>query len=303
MLKQLNQVAVAIRLLSVFISVLLMLPACGQQSNAPVELKAQFNPQSVPINGKPTVYYELHLTNNGPDSIRLQQLEVLGNKGTRLWTLDNNELGKRTSREKKAAPGGLPCCLQAPQPSFTSVALPADKPGKLSHRLTFETIHHQQVKTQTLHGALTTYQPTTLLLGPPLQTGNWAAIYEPAWLRGHRRVVYAPDGTSRIPGRFAIDFIQLDSLGQYATGDENNIKNWYGYAAIVIAVADGVVVAAKNDFPESETLSAHPVYPSDKATGNYLAIDLDKGHIAFYEHLQPGSIKVKPGQAVKKENQ
>jgi murein DD-endopeptidase MepM/ murein hydrolase activator NlpD len=32
---------------------------------------------------------------------------------------------------------------------------------------------------------------------------------------------------------------------------------------------------------------------------NYVALDLDGQHYAFYEHLQPGSVKVKPGDRVR----
>ncbi len=288
-------------ILSLLESVVLGRPAMGQQKQPVLTMQVPFNPEVVLISGKPTVYYELRVSNAGPDSIHLQQLEVMGLRGAPLLRLDQYELGKRVSREK----GGDSRWASLLQPGgaaiiYLEVQPPANKPGQLSHRLSFEAIHNQQVTMQIQQDTAITYKPTTLVLGPPLRQGNWVAIYDPAWPRGHRRVVYAPDGTGRIPGRFAIDFIQLNSLGQYATGDENNIKNWLGYAAPVIAVADGVVVAAKDSFPESATLSAHPVHPSDKATGNYIALDLGNGHIVFYEHLKPGSIRVKVGQAVKK---
>jgi murein DD-endopeptidase MepM/ murein hydrolase activator NlpD len=139
-----------------------------------------------------------------------------------------------------------------------------------------------------------------LVLGPPLNNGPWAAVYDPSWERGHRRVIYTVNGKARIPGRFAIDFIKLDGQGRYANGDNNVIKNWYGYGNDVLAVADGVVASIRNDFSESPTLSGPPEYTADKATGNYISIDIGNNHFAFYEHLKPGSIKIKPGQRVKK---
>nr|WP_236050314.1 M23 family metallopeptidase [Hymenobacter negativus] len=87
--------------------------------------------------------------------------------------------------------------------------------------------------------------------------------------------------------------------GSYARTDENVVGNWYGYGADVLAVRDGVVVAAQNDFPESPTLAAHPAYSAAQATGNYIALDLGRQQTAFYEHLRPGSLRVRPGQHVK----
>jgi murein DD-endopeptidase MepM/ murein hydrolase activator NlpD len=126
------------------------------------------------------------------------------------------------------------------------------------------------------------------------------AIYDPTWLRGHRRVVFNVDGKQRIPGRFAIDFMLIDDEGKYFKGDEDLVSNWYGYNVDVLAVADGTVTSVKNDFPESAKLSTHPSYPAEKATGHYVSIDIGNGRFAFYEHLKPGSIVVTPGQKIKK---
>ena len=108
------------------------------------------------------------------------------------------------------------------------------------------------------------------------------------------------NGKASIPGRFAIDFIKLDDQGRYANGNDNTIKNWYGYGKDVLSVAEGVVASTRDDFSESPTVSGHPPYPSDHATGNYISIDLGNNQFAFYEHLKPRSIIIKPGQHLKK---
>ncbi len=61
--------------------------------------------------------------------------------------------------------------------------------------------------------------PIIPVIGPLLQQGLLGGGYDPSWTRGHRRVVYTVDGKSRIPGRFAIDFILLDQQGRYASGE------------------------------------------------------------------------------------
>src|SRR5690606_15972852 len=83
--------------------------------------------------------------------------------------------------------------------------------------------------------------------------------------------------------------------GLYAREDENLIQNWYGYGVNVLAVSDGVVTSTRDDFLESKTLSEHPAYSPDKASGNYISIDIGNDNFAFYEHLKPNSIKVQVG--------
>jgi hypothetical protein len=139
-----------------------------------------------------------------------------------------------------------------------------------------------------------------LTIGPPLKGGPWAAVYDPAWVSGHRRVFYTVGGAARLPGRFAIDFIRLDSTGKYAAGDANEIRNWYGYNAEVLAVANGVISSVRNNAAESPTLSRYTATLPENATGNYISMKIADGRYVFYEHLKPGSIKVIPGQKVKK---
>jgi murein DD-endopeptidase MepM/ murein hydrolase activator NlpD len=137
-----------------------------------------------------------------------------------------------------------------------------------------------------------------LILGPPLRGGLWTAVYDPAMTRGHRRVVYATEGAARIPGRFAIDWFRVDEQGRMARGDGARVDQHFGHGAEVIAVADGVVVATRDDMAEPETLAAARRVPIGDAAGNYVAIDIG-GVYAFYEHLRPG-LAVRPGERVRR---
>jgi hypothetical protein len=131
-------------------------------------------------------------------------------------------------------------------------------------------------------------------LAPPLRGGPWMAIYDPSMARGHRRVYI--DGN--IPGRFAVDFMKVDAEGKMFHGDEQQVANWYGYGADVLAVADGVITDVRDSVAESATLSATK-HPLAEASGNYIALSLGHDRYAFYEHLQPGSIRVKKGDRVR----
>src|SRR5690606_16434230 len=99
---------------------------------------------------------------------------------------------------------------------------------------------------------------------------------------------------------YAIDWIQLDADGRHAQGDPEIVANWHAYGTEVLAVADAVVAAVRDDVEESETLSAHPDLPLEDGSGNYVVLDLGGNRYAFYEHLKPGSVRVAVGDRVGK---
>ena len=138
------------------------------------------------------------------------------------------------------------------------------------------------------------------MLGPPLRGGPWVAIHQADWPRGHRRVFYAPDGKPRLPGRTAIDWVRLDDQGRIAAGDPDLAKSALGYGAEVLAVADATVAAVRDGVPESARVSQNGKHPEDLAAGNYVSLDLGGDRYAIYEHLIPGSLRVKPGDRVRK---
>jgi murein DD-endopeptidase MepM/ murein hydrolase activator NlpD len=113
-------------------------------------------------------------------------------------------------------------------------------------------------------------------------------------------VIYTINGRARIPGRYAIDFMKLDDSGRLAPSHPDLVSDWYGYAADVLAVADATVASTRDDFKEPATVSGREHVTADQATGNYISIKLENGNYAFYEHLKPGSIRVRPGQKIKR---
>ena len=65
------------------------------------------------------------------------------------------------------------------------------------------------------------------------------------------------------------------------------------------AVADGIVVAVRNDFSEPATIAEAPRLSIGDATGNYVALDIGGGRYVFYEHLKPG-VRVRLGERVRR---
>ena len=80
--------------------------------------------------------------------------------------------------------------------------------------------------------------------------------------------------------------------------------SYYSYGKAVLAVADGLVVAARDGLPENipgHGDAFHPAVPITLETvaGNTITLDLGR-QFAYYMHLQPGSLRVKAGDRVRR---
>ncbi|MDR6842834.1 M23 family metallopeptidase [Pseudoxanthomonas sacheonensis] len=256
-------------------------------------------PTPVVIEGSRQLSYELHLTNFTSEPLSPVSVEVLDEKDRVLASFSGTALTSRLAQGGGAAGATIAPGMRGL--IYLELALPTDAPPQaLSHRIKYRTADSGPFVVE--GGIVSINQAAPLVLGAPLRGGPWAAIHSPDWPRGHRRVLYTVDGRARIPGRFAIDWVKLDDSGRTANGDADVVGNAYGYGAEVLAVADAVVAATRDDIPESTTVAAHPKHAIGDATGNYVALDLGDGRYAFYEHLKPGSLRVKPGQRVKRGN-
>jgi murein DD-endopeptidase MepM/ murein hydrolase activator NlpD len=140
------------------------------------------------------------------------------------------------------------------------------------------------------------------VISPPLRGDNWQAGNGPSNTSGHRRTILPIDGKAHIAQRFAIDWVQLNPDGKTYTGDPLDNKNYRAYGSQALAVADGTIVAVKDGIPQNipgENSRAVPI-TLETVGGNHVILDLGKGRYAFYAHLQPGSLKVKIGDHVKR---
>ena len=269
-----------------------------------VDMAVPFIAPPTMINGQSFLYYELHLTNFAKDSVELKNVTVFNSTdGSVIGRLDSTELTARFAAIGQAKPGvNLYLAPGGSGVVFLEIRLPDSHNAlALVHQVELNSIKARFETRAVTNGAtINVPKQPPLLIGSPLRGGPWAAIYSPLWSTGHRRVFYTVGGAARLPGRYAIDFIKLDSTGRYASGNTDSIRNWLGYNAAVYAVADGIVASTRTDAEESGTLSGYTPASPENATGNYVSIKIAEGCFAFYEHLKPGSILVSPGQKVKK---
>ncbi|HEY6154939.1 MAG TPA: M23 family metallopeptidase [Candidatus Udaeobacter sp.] len=142
-----------------------------------------------------------------------------------------------------------------------------------------------------------------LIIGPPLAGPGWVAANgccNPDIT--HRGSVQSVNGALYDSQRFAIDWMRLDEQGRLVHGEESDVHNYSDYGADVLAVADAKVISVLNNLddqvpgrlPEPSSITIETV------DGNHVVLDLGGGRFAFYAHLQKNSIRVSPGDAVKK---
>ena len=109
------------------------------------------------------------------------------------------------------------------------------------------------------------------------------------------------NGELLVPQRFAIDWYALDDQHRSWVGDPSKLSNYLTYGRPVIAAADGVVVAARNDVPETTSAPGPPpVPPITETVGNDVILRVAPGVFLLHGHMQPGSVRVRVGQRVKR---
>jgi hypothetical protein len=293
----------------------------------PVHIDARPSPMRVfGDDGARYLVYEVFVTNWSERSLTFQSFEVLDARSGRGLTrydataLENPERQRSTQfitnephpENRALAPG---------RTAIIAVYLALDalkpEPTGLRHRVTFEP--DSAVAMQTDKGVpspelvaesrvLDVDQRTPPVLSPPLRGGPWRCGNGLALSNSHASVYPFRDSWLRVPQRFGCDFSKLDAGGNVLPSpfpDEINNAMFYGYGAEVLAVADGVISFVHDGIPENVPRADGKIVmpvPLTNVTvsGNWVALDISGGRYAFYAHLQPGSIRVKVGQRVKR---
>lgn len=264
------------------------------------EIAVPLAPAPTPVEGRRQLLYEAHLTNFAPDPLVVRRVRIAdADTGATLAVLAGEALAQRLAAVPAVAGDATTVASGRRAIVFIELDLATgDRPRGLIHEITYATSDGAAF---VVVGPRVPIDPRPpVVLGPPLAGGPWVAVHHPSWARGHRRVVYAVDGGARIPGRFAVDFVRVDPRGRTTRGDPYRAADALGHGDAVLAVADAVVVATRDDMTESPVISRNPKHRFGDATGNYVALALPGGQVGFYEHLKPGSVKVRPGDHVRR---
>jgi N-acyl-D-aspartate/D-glutamate deacylase/murein DD-endopeptidase MepM/ murein hydrolase activator NlpD len=275
--------------------------------SAPIDVTVPKIPAPFSAQGQTHFVYELALTNLSSEECLVDRVTVHAGDagGAMLGEFEGEALANAFVRPGVPSLRGVArlrvgAGQRALMHVWVSVPSAQPAPSRLTHRISVRLGERQ--------AAITTNAASIALasagrpLGPPLRGGGWLAGNGPSNTSGHRRSVLAVDGGAHIAQRFAIDWVQLGPNNATFNGDPKDNRNYYAYGEEILAVADGVVTAIKDGLPENvpgPTSRAIPI-TLETAGGNYVIVDLGQGRYAFYAHAQPGSIKVRVGQKVRR---
>jgi peptidase M23-like protein len=253
--------------------------------------------------GRVHLVYELELTNalNVPTTVTAVTVRDAAN-GTVLLALSGDAL--KASMSLLASPTEPTVELAASTIGVVWVDVvlvdPAGLPARLDHELTVSIPPGLPVPAviTDVGGAADVDRRPAIAIGSPLEGRGWIAAGS-CCDGPHRRSVQPINGALWLAQRFAIDFNKINDDGLLAVGDRDKNASWLTYDQPVLAVADADVVVAADGFPDQVPEAAKPV-TIEEADGNHVILKLPDGVYAFYAHLKPGSIRVKPGQRVSK---
>jgi murein DD-endopeptidase len=267
--------------------------------------------------------YELHVTNLTSTPMTLRRVEVIDDAShATVLTLADSALLRVMARPAPQIPAAARAKIGAGLRAYVYLWIPVDAthpPANLRHRLTFKPEPPDTTKAVAegrasanartavdtnlvvLEGTVTPVDRKAVAISPPVR-GEWAAFNGPSNSSGHRRLVLALGGHVAIGQRFAIDFLQVDSSGHSYHGDPSKNENYYAYGTPLLAVADGIVVETKDRIPQNVPGANSRAVPINMVTvgGNHVAIDIGYGRYALYAHVQPGSLRVRVGDHVKR---
>jgi hypothetical protein len=290
-------------------------PAAADSAQAPVEVRTPWPPAAVPgRDGLAHLAYELHITNfyRSGATLRLHRIEVYADDAAApLANFEGERLQRLLGPEGAGDDAAKALAIAGGQRAIAFVWLDLSKgqnaPRSLRHRIEFRDDMGASQFVDGARVAINTDSP--VVLGAPLREGRWFAYEGPSNSQSHHwGSVVAVDGQVTIPQRYAMDLIGLDARGHavrkgVADFRKSRHSDWIGYAAPVIAVADGEVQTARDGEGEHAPLAPQTEPASlsaDALYGNYVILKIAPSVYVHYAHLRPGSVAVKTGERVRK---
>jgi murein DD-endopeptidase MepM/ murein hydrolase activator NlpD len=276
----------------------------GAQELTPIVGEVPYEP--IPFAGsddRTHLVYELEATNFTDGKTTIERLDVLdADSRDVVATLDAREVAGRLQ------PAGLREPVDTLAPSMTATIFlhvtfdeANQVPDRLVQRLSLKATAAppgQQKITETV-GPTEVDRRDVVVVGPPLRGSNYVAGDSCCDATLHTRAALPIDGQVWLAQRYAVDYEQLDADNRLYSG-KKKIDNYTIYGQEAIAVADGTVVKVTDGVPQQKP----GVFPKNitpaEADGNAVILDIGGGNYALYAHFQPGSVRVKEGQQVKR---
>ena len=255
-------------------------------------------------NGRQHLAYEIEIANLSPDTWDLEKIEVKGEGGADLLTVESKDIGGVLGHAL-----GQPARAQSRTNALSAGEVviaylwidlnEAADPTRLSHRLTGRRDGEQKIFD--LDAPVTRISSDVREIGPPFRGANWLAVNGPSNTSHHRRATIPLEGALHTSQRYAIDWVQVGPDLKTYRGDPKDNRSYLCYGTEVLAVADATVVEVKDGIVENVP-NQPPAVPITLETvaGNHIDLDLGGGVYAMYAHVQPGSLRVKVGDRVRR---
>jgi hypothetical protein len=138
------------------------------------------------------------------------------------------------------------------------------------------------------------------VLGPLFHGGGYIAADGCCDSIRHVRALLALNGVFHLSQRFAVDWERIDDEGTIFRGEAKDVHSYHIYGAPILAVADGTVVASRNDLADQLPGKLPDGLPLEEADGNFVILDIGHGAYALYAHMEPGSVRVRAGDQVRR---
>jgi murein DD-endopeptidase len=263
-------------------------------------------PAAFRADGKWHLVYELHISNMDKWEYAFTRMDVLSADAAQktLATFSGAELDAMFShpgvpnaeKVSKLAPGEFGAVFL-----WITFDKLEDVPSAIAERIS--------VKIGDYPEALSIVTPPTgvnkkpvVVISSPLAGEDWVAANGPSNTSPHRRALIPIDGHAYISQRFAIDWVQVYPDGKTYQGNPNDNKNYRAYGAEIRAVADGVVTEVGDGIPQNTPGAKSLAVPITLETigGNHVIMEIGNGLFAFYAHMQPGSLRVRVGDKVRR---
>ena len=254
--------------------------------------------------GAQHLVYELRIENITDARFTLKRLVVTDASGISLGQLDSQALATRFSLGGRR--GSETSVLESSQfgVAFLHVTIPktAPLPAALTHLIEgYSEKAHRDFSMALARTRVMSAEP--LVLGAPLQGKGYVAADGCCDSIRHVRALLVVNGQFYLAQRFAVDWEKVGDDARIYKGDAKSMRSYRIYGDSVYAVADGTVVASRNDLDDQVPGKLPEGLPLDEADGNFAIIELRPGIYALYAHMRKGSVTVSAGARVRRGEQ
>lgn len=192
--------------------------------------------------------------------------------------------------------------LLLPRISIWFKVSPDAVPDALIHRITLNRTSDGFSLVTVTGGEVTVRKDVEqVIIDSPLKGPGWFAMETTSPMSHHFLSQLTLNGVTRVPQRYAQDYIYVDPvLGRPFADNETIASDYFGFGKEIYAVADGTVVEVYDGLSDIEITTDVPPASIATAGGNSVILDIGNKKYVCYAHMINGSILVKPGDIVKK---